>query len=167
MDAKPHYFKIGVFVLIAVALTVTAVVVFGAGLLARNEMFFESYFAESITGLSIGSPLEFRGVRIGHVSEIGFVGTVYNLPTEPGRISPYAPYVRVVNAVPRSKMPGFAAGQVEETLRQMIDRGLRVRITSNILTGQAFLEVNYADPNRFPVEEVPVTLWSRRYSSIV
>jgi paraquat-inducible protein B len=155
MDAKPHYFKIGIFVLVAMALGVVAVVVFGAGLLAQDELLFESYFAESITGLSVGSPLEFRGVRIGQVSKIGFVGNSYELPTQDGRLSPYAPYVRVISAVPRSKMPDFAIEQVEESMRQMIARGLRVRITSNILTGQAYLEMNYLDPNRFAVEEVP------------
>jgi paraquat-inducible protein B len=163
MDAKPHYFKIGIFVLIAVALIVVTVVIFGAGLLARNELFFESYFAESITGLSVGSPLEFRGVHIGQVSQIGFVGNTYTLPTQDGRISPYAPYVRVVTAVPRSKMPDFAGGQLEEALQQMIARGLRVRVTSNILTGQAYLEMNYVDPNRFAVEEVP---WTPKYTVI-
>ncbi len=155
MDAKPHYFKIGIFVLVAMALMAVAVVVFGAGLLAQDELLFESYFAESITGLSTGSPLEFRGVRIGQVKQIGFVGNSYELPTRDGRLSPYAPHVRVVTAVPRSKMPDFAVEQVEEAMRQMIARGLRVRITSNILTGQAYLEMNYLDPNRFAVEEVP------------
>jgi paraquat-inducible protein B len=155
MDAKPHYFKIGIFVLVAMALAVVAVVVFGAGLLAQDQLYFESYFAESITGLGIGSPLEFRGVRIGQVSQIGFVGNCYALPTQDGRISPYAPYVRVITAVPRSKMPDFAVERIGESMRQMIARGLRVRITSNILTGQAYLEMNYLDPNRFPVEDVP------------
>ncbi len=163
MDAKPHYFKIGIFVLVAVTLIVVAVVVFGAGLLAQDELFFESYFAESITGLSVGSPLEFRGVRIGHVAGIGFVGNAYDLPEQDGRISPYAPYVRVVTAVPRSKMPDFAGEQLGEAMRQMIARGLRVRITSNILTGQAYLEMNYLDPNRFPVEKVP---WTPKYAVI-
>lgn len=163
MDAKPHYFKIGIFVLVAMALGVVAVVVFGAGLLAQDELLFESYFAESITGLSVGSPLEFRGVRIGQVKQIGFVGNSYELPTDDGRLSPYAPYVRVVTAVPRSKMPDFAAGQIEEAMRQMIARGLRVRITSNILTGQAYLEMNYLDPNRFAVEEFP---WEPIYAVI-
>ncbi len=163
MDAKPHYFKIGIFVLVAVVLIVVAVVIFGAGLLAQNELHFESYFAESITGLSVGSPLEFRGVRVGHVREIGFVGNVYDLGQIDGVVSRYAPYVRVVTAVPRAKMPDFAAGQVEEVLRQMIERGARVRVTSNILTGQAYLEMNYLDPNRFPVEEVP---WQPKYVRI-
>ncbi|MBP7051217.1 MAG: MCE family protein [Phycisphaerae bacterium] len=163
MDAKPHYFKIGIFVLVATALIVTAVVIFGAGLLAQDELLLESYFAESITGLSPGSPIEFRGVRMGKVKEIGFVGDLYELPTEDGGLSPYGLYVRVVVAMPRSKLPEFSSGQVQDVLGQMIERGARVRITSNILTGQAFLEMNYFDPNRFPVEEVP---WTPRYPRI-
>jgi len=160
MGTKPHYFRIGIFVIFAVALIVIAVILFGAGLLARDEMHFESYFSESITGLTIGSLVEFRGVRIGQVEGIGFVGNTYTLPKEKGGISHYASYVRVVCAVPRSKLPAFAAGQVETVLGQMIDRGLRARVASNLLTGQAYLELNYLDPNRFSVEPLP---WASKY----
>jgi len=163
MDAKPHYFKIGIFVLIAVALIVVAVILFGAGLFGQNEVYVESYFAESITGLSVGSALEFRGVRIGHVAQIGFVGNEYQADEESGTPTRYASYVRVVSGVLRTKLPELANQQIEAVLGPMIERGLRVRVTSNILTGQAYLEANYLDPNRFPVEEVP---WSPRYPII-
>jgi len=160
MSTKPHYFRIGVFVIVAVALVVIAVTLFGAGLFARNELRFESYFAESITGLSVGASLEFRGVGIGRVESIGFVDNVYDLPQEKGGISPYSSYVRVVSAVSRSKLPASTSGQIDTALSQMIARGLRVQITSNILTGQAYLEMNYLDPNRYPVERVP---WTPKY----
>jgi paraquat-inducible protein B len=163
MDAKPHYFKIGLFVLIGVVLIVVAVVLFGAGLLNQNELYIESYFAESITGLSVGSPLEFRGVRIGQVEQIGFVGNTYDLKRDPGAAAKYSSYVRVVSAVLRTKLPDLDDRQIETVLSPMIERGLRVRITSNILTGQAFLEANYLDPNRFPVEQVP---WTPKYPVI-
>ncbi len=163
MDAKPHYFKIGIFVLIAVALITVAIILFGAGLFAQNELYVESYFAESITGLSVGSPLEFRGVRIGHVARIGFVGNQYKLDEESGAQAKYASYVRVVSGVLRAKLPELDDRRIETVLEQMIERGLRVRVTSNILTGQAYLEANYLDPNRFPAEEVP---WKPRYPVI-
>lgn len=163
MDAKPHYFKIGIFVLIAVALITVAIILFGAGLFAQNELYVESYFAESITGLSVGSPLEFRGVRIGHVARIGFVGNQYKLDEESGAQAKYASYVRVVSGVLRAKLPELDNRRIEAVLEQMIERGLRVRITSNILTGQAYLEANYLDPNRFPAEKVP---WKPRYPVI-
>ncbi len=160
MSTKPHYFRIGVFVIVAVTLIVIAVTLFGAGLFARNELRFESYFAESITGLTTGASLEFRGVGIGRVESIGFVDNVYELPGEKGGISRYSSYVRVVSAVSRSKLPASTSGQIESALGQMIARGLRVQITSNILTGQAYLEMNYLDPSRYPVEQVP---WTPNY----
>ena len=163
MDAKPHYFRIGMFVLLAVVLITMAVVIFGAGLLTQDQLLFESYFAESITGLSVGSPLEFRGVRIGQVAHIGFVGNIDAVSDDEGVVSRYAPYVRVVTAVPQSKLPDFATDKVEEVLQELTERGLRVRVMSNILTGQAYLEMNYFDPNRFPVEEVP---WQPRHTRI-
>lgn len=160
MSAKPHYFRIGVFVIIALVLIVIAVILFGAGLLARNSFRVESYFSEPISGLTIGSVLQFRGVRIGQVQSIDFVGNIYDLPEENGGVSRYASYVRVVCEVPRTKLPTSGTAQVEEVLTQMVERGLRVRITSNLLTGQAYLEMDYVDPNRFPVETVP---WTPKY----
>ena len=162
MGTKPHYFKIGIFVIVATVLIVVAVILFGAGLLARNAFHVESYFSEPISGLTIGSVLQFRGVRIGQVQNIDFVGNVYSLPQENGTISRHASYVRVVSEVPRRKLPA-ATGQVESMLAQMVERGLRVRIESNLLTGQAYLEMDYVDPNRFPFEPVP---WTPKYFRI-
>lgn len=157
MGRKPSYFKIGVFVILATALLLIAVVVFGSGLFTPGRLKFETYFNESITGLVIGSQVEFRGVRIGQVETITFAGGTYDIPRENGQMSAFEPYVRVVFSVPRKNMPQFGVEETGTVLEQMIARGLRVRVTSNILTGQAFLEANYLDPNRFPVLEVPWT----------
>jgi len=157
MDTKPHYFRIGIFVLTALALIVVAVVLFGAGLFAQNRLCVESYFTESITGLSIGSPVDFRGVQIGQVEEIGFVGSVYGVDQNTPAGATYASYVRVVSGILRSKFPVQGTVQIETLLGQMVRRGLRTRISSNLLTQQAYLEMNFLDPNRFPVERVPWT----------
>lgn len=160
MSTKPHYFKIGMFVILATLIIVAAVIIFGAGLLARDKMYFETYFEESITGLSVGSLVEFRGVRIGQVERIGFVGNAYDLDQDPSRISEYEPYVRVVSSVVHGNLPEFAKEQASAVLDQMIDRGLRVRVTSNILTGEAYVEIDYLDPNRFEAMQVP---WQPKY----
>jgi len=163
MSTKPHYFKIGLFVICAVVMIVAAVVIFGAGMLAQDKMYFETYFDESITGLSVGSPVEFRGVRIGQVEKIGFVGSEYDLDQDSATVSEYEPYVRVVCSAPKAVFPELADEPAGTILKQMIERGLRVRITSNILTGQAYLEANYVDPNRFGILEVP---WEPLYSYV-
>ena len=163
MDAKPHYFRIGLFVLVALTLIVVAVVLFGAGLFAQHKLYVESYFVESITGLSVGSPVEFRGVRIGQVEQIGFVGSEYLLDPNTAAGARFVSLVRVVSGVLRSKLPEPGYPQVEVLLGRMVARGLRVRVSSNLLTQQASLEVNFLDPNRFPQEPVP---WKPRYPVI-
>jgi len=155
MGRKPNYFTIGLFVIIAVTLLLAAVVVFGAGMLARHERHFETYFNESITGLTLGAPLEFRGVPIGKVESITFVAGAYPATKVDEPSSPFGDFVRVVFSVPRQNMPEFAIEETDAVLDRMIADGLRVRVNSNILTGQAYLEANYLDPNRFPVLEVP------------
>jgi ABC-type transporter Mla subunit MlaD len=160
MDVKPHYFRIGVFVLVALTLIVMAVVLFGAGLFAQNKLYVESYFTESITGLSIGSPVEFRGVRIGQVEEIGFVGSAYSVDQNTPAGAAYASYVRVVSGILCCKLPVQDTAQMETLLVQMVQHGLRARISSNLLTQQAYLEMNLLDPNRFPAEKVP---WTPKY----
>lgn len=157
MGRKPSYFKIGVFVILATALLLAAVVLFGSGLFAKDKLRFETYFDESITGLAVGSPVEFRGVRIGQVETITFAGSVYAMPPASGRVSAFEPIVRVVYVVPRETMPELGVEKAGDMLQQMIARGLRVRVNSNILTGQGYLEADYLDPNRFPVLEVPWT----------
>ena len=163
MSTKPHYFNIGIFVILATVLIVGAVVIFGAGLLAKDKLYFETYFDESITGLSLGSPLEFRGVHLGRVERIGFVGSEYDLDGDPARLSRYEPCVRVVFSVARGSLPEFADTDTQAVLQQMIEKGLRVRVMSNILTGQAYLEANYLDPDRFGAMEI---VWVPKYPYI-
>jgi len=63
----------------------------------------------------------------------------------------------------RDKLPELDVEELKLALEQMAQKGLRVRVSSNLLTGQAFLEMNYLDPNRFPVEPVP---WKPKYQRI-
>jgi hypothetical protein len=164
MNAKPHYFRIGLFVLAAAVLIIVAIILFGAGLFQQNKIYIESYFAESITGLSVGSFVEFRGVRIGQVEQIGFVGNVYQLAPRAGSEPRYASYVRVVSGLLRAQLPGGQrSADMAALFARMVEHGLRVRVSSNLLTGQAYLELNFLDPNRFPAETVP---WQPEYPLI-
>ncbi len=64
---------IGGFVVVAVALAVAAVTVFGSGKFFRSRPTFVMFFSGSITGLSVGSPVQFRGVKVGEVTKIAAV----------------------------------------------------------------------------------------------
>ena len=61
---------IGGFVVGAVALAAAGIVVFGSGRLFQKRLTYVMFFSGSITGLSVGSAVEFRGVRVGQVTKI-------------------------------------------------------------------------------------------------
>ena len=61
---------IGAFVIGAVALAVIAVTIFGSGKFFQKIQTFVLFFEGSVKGLSVGSPVMFRGVKIGDVKEI-------------------------------------------------------------------------------------------------
>ncbi len=61
---------IGGFVVGSVALAAAGLVVFGSGRFFQKRVTFVMFFSGSITGLSVGSAVEFRGVRVGQVTKI-------------------------------------------------------------------------------------------------
>jgi paraquat-inducible protein B len=61
---------IGAFVAGSAVLAVAAVIIFGSGRLFKHTFVNVMYFQGSVKGLNVGSPVTFRGVRIGSVSRI-------------------------------------------------------------------------------------------------
>ena len=154
MSMKPSYFKIGLFVIAAGALILAAVVVFGSGLFAQEKTYFETYFDESVSGLTVGSPVELRGVRIGQVEKIVFIRDEYKLEVQTSESPKYKHYVMVLCSVLRENLPDISDEHRLARLEAMVTRGLRVRLSSNLLTGQAYLQADYLDPDRFKVLDI-------------
>jgi paraquat-inducible protein B len=155
MSEKANYFKIGLFFVISVILIVTAVIVWGAGLFTKDKIYFETYFDSPVTGLNVGSSVELMGVKIGQVESIEFASAVYDMPTDSAIVSRYERYVRVLCSISeeesKERVGDITDKQREARTRNAIQQGLRLRLASNILTGQGYLEGVYVDPNRFPI----------------
>lgn len=69
MENERHYFLVGLFVLGGVL----AIFAFTIWLTARDDSQYQQYrihFAESVSGLSNGSDVKFRGVKVGNVKSI-------------------------------------------------------------------------------------------------
>ena len=79
MSLKANYFKLGLFVLGAIAAGLIVLVVVGSGRWFQPKLTIETYFNESVQGLDIGSKLKYRGVAIGDVTRIGFSYNKYQL----------------------------------------------------------------------------------------
>ncbi|MHC4165922.1 MAG: MlaD family protein [Planctomycetota bacterium] len=156
MSTKPNYFKIGIFVIVACTLIFVAIVVFGSGLLSEKKIYYETYFDGSVSGLDIGAPVELRGVRMGQVEKITFAQSEYQLETGSEDYFKYGNYVIVLFSVNVENLPTeLTFEQRSRNVEQLTSSGFRLRLASSILTGQAYLQGDYFDPNRYPVLEVP------------
>jgi paraquat-inducible protein B len=154
-SARLAYLRVGVLLATGIA-AVIALVLFLGGNRIRGGTFYESYFRESVQGLDIGAPVKYRGVSLGEVTEIGLVSAAYPTPRPNPASRPLRQvYVRFV-IDPARLGPNVDA-------EKAVDAGLRARLASQGLTGLSYIELDFADPERFAPEEVP---WTPRYPYI-
>jgi phospholipid/cholesterol/gamma-HCH transport system substrate-binding protein len=70
MENEQHYFRVGVYIIVLVlGMALFAMWLMSSGLKHSTE--YRIYFTESVSGLSLGSPVKYRGVSVGQVKEIG------------------------------------------------------------------------------------------------
>ena len=142
---KLSYFKIGIFVISAIVIGVLGVVVLGVGTVFQKRSLIETYIDESVQGLDVGSPVKFRGVPVGRVEEISLTSAVYSTRRQ---------YVLVRISI-SSNMFQFPVNDPNSpALKSELERGFRVRLAAQGLTGVAYLETDYLDPERNPPLEI-------------
>lgn len=146
MSQQANYFKIGVFVFAALVLAAIGLIFFGADFFQEKSVLTETYFDETVQGLDRGSPVKMRGVQIGRVEKIEFVRNEYPGARDAEDQAPRWVLVRM-GLRPGGLLPADEAA-LRETLEREADKGLRVRLSSQGLTGLTYLEMEY-----FPPEE--------------
>ena len=147
MSAKPNFFRIGVFILGGVVILVGALLIFGGGQMFRPKIMAETYVNGTVQGIDIGSPLKFRGVLIGKVTGINFAFTEYDVDTTDGLSN----YVVLFMEIDREVFPGMFTENLTPLLNRGIEKGLRVRIEPQGITGLNYLDIDYFPEDRFPV----------------
>ena len=143
MSRKTNPFRLGLFVIIGSLLFIVALAILGAGKIFEKTIKMETYINESVNGLEVGSPIKFRGVKIGTVSKIGFVTDEYVAINESE-----LRYVYVLGELDSKMFNTIEGKEMEESLQAEVERGLRARPVSLGLTGQLFLEIDYVNPEK-------------------
>ena len=149
MSQEARYFRVGAFVLGGAGLAVAMLVALAGGQLWRRPVIVETYFAESVQGLEVGSAVKLRGVKLGTVSAIGFVGDAYLLPSEQERVDS-AQWVLVHMEIAGDPSDRRTVAERQADLQTLVDHGLRVRLSPLGITGTAFVEADYLDPKKYP-----------------
>ena len=136
MAAKASPKVIGGFVVGAIALLVAGVIAFGGGEYFTPKGKAVLYFAAaSMSGLDIGSPLTFRGVKIGSVTDVVIH---YDIDNQRLLIPVYVEIelnrFEIVSGQPDAK----------KNIQALIDRGLRAQLViQSLVTGQASIDLAF------------------------
>ncbi len=146
MSDQARNVRVGAFVLGGLALALGCVLLLGAGSLLRRPVVVETVFDESVQGLGEGSAVYLRGVKIGEVTEIGFVGDHYDVSKSP---DPITTGQRVLVRM-EITMKGEQGPRGQDGLDESIRRGLRLQLSPVGITGITILQADFLDPERYP-----------------
>lgn len=135
MTRNANFFKLGLFVIISFGLGTLFLIVFGAGQVFKKELLAETCFNESVQGLSVGSEVKYKGIRIGTVKSITSAARIYNTKSD---------YVLVMISLEQDISLGQTGVSPSERMQKAINDGLSARLAYKGLTGAAYLETDYA-----------------------
>jgi paraquat-inducible protein B len=101
-------------------------------------------FKQSVGGLTVGAPVQFRGIKIGEVTDVRLV---YDLETSTPRIP-----VNIELYPELIEFTGQDSGSEQDRWKRMVARGMRAQLqTGNILTGQLLVGLDF-HPDAPPAE---------------
>ncbi len=128
--------KLGIFVIVAVGIVVLAIAVLGRGNWFKKQSRFVIVFPESVSGLSIGSAVRFRGIQLGTVVEMH---AVYNQVDNKIAIPIYVEIDRE-----QIRNLGAAAASSSEQQENLLKAGIRAQlVTDSIVTGQKAVSLDF------------------------
>jgi paraquat-inducible protein B len=137
MSKPANKTMIGAFVVGAVVLAVAAIVLFGSGKFFQKTEPWLTFFHGSVKGLNVGSPVVFRGVQIGQVTDIivGFDAT---------KLEVLIPVLFKVDPE-RFKDIGDSSQKSEKEMHSaLIERGLRAQLQmQSLVTGQLLINIDF------------------------
>ncbi|AKU94608.1 Paraquat-inducible protein B [Labilithrix luteola] len=142
MAATTNQYKLGLFVILGFLAAVTAAIALGALSSRKEKIVYYTYFNESVQGLDVGAPVKFRGVTIGHVSEIA--------------VAPDHRQVEVAQEINVQDVERMGlTGEGFPTKRFLVPPDLRAQLGSQGITGVKYVSIDFFDPRVFPPPVLP------------
>ena len=138
MSVPTNKTKLGLFVLLGLAAFVAIAIVLGLAQMNKKTVTYWSYFNESVQGLDVGAPVKFRGVTIGHVSEIGIA---------PDHRTVEVKCELIVDDIERM---GLVEQRGARRTHLIIPPDLRAQLGTQGVTGVKFFAIDFFDPKANP-----------------
>lgn len=153
MSKPANKTMIGIFVVVAIGLVVAAILILGSGKLFTDKPKFVMYFDGSVKGLAIGSPVVFRGVKVGTVTEIGMLFSRKDLSVLiPVYVELGEADVTMMDDSSPSAKKRDRKKMLYEYLDALVKRGIRAQLEmQSFVTGQLQIALDFfpGKPARF------------------
>jgi len=145
MASQTNRWKLGLFVAVGFAAAIGSVVWLSTRA-GHESVTGYCFFDQSVAGLDIGSPVKYRGIPIGTVSDI--------------RAAPHLDWVKVELEFYRDTLIelGFVRpdGDVAVEVQRVVGgRAVRARIQSSLLTGVAYIAADIYDAEQHKAPDYP------------
>lgn len=139
-DNKPKYGRIG-FAVVLGTVAIAGTLIYLGGFSGSDMVYLvESYYDKPVSGLSPGSAVNFRGVKVGEVKDIWMVR-----PRSADFTVADMQRIRILLALDLRRM-GHRSRPEDYELRRMmesyIDHGLRATVSASGITGLSRIELN-------------------------
>jgi len=136
MSKQANKKAVGAFVLVALALGVAAIIIFGSGKFFAKKSEYVAYFQGSVKGLSVGAPVVFRGVKIGQVTKIMIYADEREQTFE-------IPVFMEIDPESFKALEPVAESR-EQFLQALIKKGLRAQLQmQSLVTGQLMINIDF------------------------
>lgn len=137
-DNEANFAKIGAFILFGTLLIAGTLVYLGSVGGEKREYLVETYFPNDVSGLDVGSAVNFRGVRVGSVKEISFIGAKYD------NVSPaHARNIYVLLSLDSKLCRVSSKDDTASFMKRLLGHGLHATVTASGITGLSRIEMNF------------------------
>lgn len=143
MTSPTNHWKLGAFVVVGGVCAFAFLIYLGSQSFREETVRYVSFFDEPVTGLEIGSPVSFRGVRIGSVQEIDIAPNRRHV--EVG----YDLSVRLLSSL------GLTRKSAEQVVFA-VPEDVRVQIASSGVTGVKHIKLDFLPKSPVPKLPFPV-----------
>ena len=137
MATSANYTRLGLFIVAASVLIVGAVIWFGGVRGNKHEIEIETYFVDPVSGLDVGSAVNFRGVKIGSVKQISFIGAQYADAAPEDRQTIW------VRLALDERLIAMKDGDAKEHIKDLLDKGIHATVSASGVTGLSRIEMNF------------------------
>lgn len=119
-----------------------------------RKFYFVAYFEDTVRGLNVGAPVEFRGIKVGTVADL-------KLEFDPATLSFRVPVLLTIEPE-RLAVPGQEKVAEDGLVEKLIKKGLRAQLrTGSLITGQLYINLSF-----FPDAPPPAQAHQSAYAEL-